>query len=147
MRIGFALGNEASDHITEKKNYLLLAHSKLRQCSIGPEIFIGELPTDIRGVSKLIRNEKVIWQKEFLTGEDNMCHSIENLEQHHFKYDLFRQPSSAHIHFMGTATLSFGDDIVTKENDRFEIHAFEFGRELSNSYKIKKSKRFNVRQL
>ena len=33
VRLGFALGNEYSDHITERQNYLLLAHSKLRHCS------------------------------------------------------------------------------------------------------------------
>src|SRR5205809_355699 len=29
-RLGFAIGNEFSDHVTERKNYLYLAHSKLR---------------------------------------------------------------------------------------------------------------------
>jgi hypothetical protein len=29
-RVGFALGNEFSDHTLEKKNYLYLAHSKGR---------------------------------------------------------------------------------------------------------------------
>ncbi len=29
-RIGFALGNEYSDHVMERRNYLYLAHSKLR---------------------------------------------------------------------------------------------------------------------
>ena len=31
MRVGFALGNEFSDHVLERRNYLYLAHSKLRQ--------------------------------------------------------------------------------------------------------------------
>ena len=35
-RIGFCLANEFSDHVTEKQNYLWLAHSKLRQPSRGP---------------------------------------------------------------------------------------------------------------
>ena len=33
-----AQGNEFSDHRFEKKNYLNLAGSKLRTCSIGPEL-------------------------------------------------------------------------------------------------------------
>ena len=33
VRIGFALGNEFSDHVTERQNYLWLAHSKLRPAS------------------------------------------------------------------------------------------------------------------
>ena len=36
-RLGFAIGNEFSDHVTERRNYLLLAHSKLRQCGVGPD--------------------------------------------------------------------------------------------------------------
>ncbi len=49
VRVGFAVGNEFSDHVTERHNYLWLAHSKLRACSFGPEILIGELPADLRG--------------------------------------------------------------------------------------------------
>ncbi|RUO32435.1 AraD1 family protein [Aliidiomarina soli] len=135
-RIGFALGNEFSDHITEKENYLLLAHSKLRQCAIGPEIFIGELPTHIEGYSRIIRDGKVLWEKPFLSGEDNMSHSIENLEHHHFKYPLFRNPGDAHVHFFGTATLSFGDGVSTQAGDTFEIVAEVFGRPLRNELQI-----------
>ena len=39
-RIGMAIGNEFSDHKFEKKNYLNLAGSKLRTCSLGPELVI-----------------------------------------------------------------------------------------------------------
>lgn len=45
VRLGFALGNEYSDHITERQNYLFLAHSKLRHCAIGPEMITGAAPT------------------------------------------------------------------------------------------------------
>ncbi len=34
FRIGFALGNEFSDHVTERFNYLWSAHSKLRQAAL-----------------------------------------------------------------------------------------------------------------
>src|SRR5262245_59091445 len=49
FRIGFALSNEFSDHVTERINYLFLAHSKLRPASFGPEIRVGAPPADIRG--------------------------------------------------------------------------------------------------
>src|ERR1017187_4042610 len=39
-RIGMATGNEFSDHIVEKRNYLYLAASKLRTCAIGPELVV-----------------------------------------------------------------------------------------------------------
>ena len=90
FRIGFALSNEFSDHVTERQNYLYLAHSKLRPASFGPEIRIGVAPDDIRGTSRIKRGSEVIFEKPFLSGEANMSHTFANLEYHHFKYGLFR---------------------------------------------------------
>ncbi|MFN3425636.1 MAG: AraD1 family protein [Novosphingobium meiothermophilum] len=126
FRLGFALANEFSDHVTERHNYLWLAHSKLRRAALGPELLIGETPADLRGTSRILRDGKVVWEKPFLTGEDNMSHTIANLEHHHFKYDLFRRPGDIHVHFFGTATLSFTDGLRTKEGDVFEIAAAPF---------------------
>jgi hypothetical protein len=131
-RIGWALANEFSDHVTERINYLFLAHSKLRPCSFGPEILIGDLPADIRGTSRIRRDGTVIWEKPFLSGEANMSHSFANLEHHHFKYGLFRQPGDLHVHMFGTATLSFADGIRAQPGDRFEIEAAPFGLPLVN---------------
>ena len=131
-RVGFALGNEFSDHVMERRNYLYLAHSKLRNCSYGPELRVGELPRHLSGMSRILRGDEVIWEKEFLSGEDNMCHSLENLEYHHFKYAQFLRPGDVHVHFFGTATLSFADQIQTREGDRFEISMAEFGEPLVN---------------
>ena len=114
FRVGFALSNEFSDHVTERMNYLYLAHSKLRNASYGPEILVGELPADIRGTSRIVRDGKTLWEKPFLSGEANMSHTIANLEHHHFKYAVFRQPGDVHIHMFGTATLSFADGIRTE---------------------------------
>ncbi|MBB4067222.1 AraD1 family protein [Gellertiella hungarica] len=131
-RIGWALANEFSDHVTERVNYLYLAHSKLRQASFGPEILLGELPADIRGVTRIRRGGQVLWEKPFLSGEANMSHTFANLEHHHFKYALFRQPGDLHVHMFGTATLSFADGIRTEGGDVFEIEAGPFGLPLVN---------------
>lgn len=132
-RIGWALGNEFSDHVTERVNYLWLAHSKLRVASYGPEILVGDLPADIRGSSRILRGGQVIWEKPFLSGEANMSHTLANLEHHHFKYGIFRQPGDLHVHFFGTATLSFADGIKTEPGDTFEIEVPDFGQPLRNS--------------
>jgi hypothetical protein len=137
-RVGFALGNEFSDHVTEKQNYLYLAHSKLRPCSIGPELLLGRLPSNIRGTSRIWRHGTLAWEKPFLSGEANMCHSIENLERHHFKYPLFRRPGDVHAHFFGTSTLSFSDGFKTRPGDVFEIEAAAFGRPLRNALEVAK---------
>lgn len=135
-RLGFALGNEYSDHKTEKINYLYLAHSKLRPCSFGPELAMGELPSTIEGTSQLIRNGEVIWRKAFVSGEDNMTHTIANLEYHHFKYQAFLRPGDIHVHFFGTSTLSFSDGVEAREGDVFEVASPWFGRPLRNTYRI-----------
>lgn len=131
-RVGWALANEFSDHVTERVNYLYLAHSKLREAAFGPEILVGELPADVRGTSRIHRGGKVIWEKPFLSGEANMSHTFANLEHHHFKYPIFRQPGDLHVHMFGTATLSFADGIRTEAGDRFEIEAAPFGLPLTN---------------
>jgi hypothetical protein len=125
-RLGFTLANEFSDHIMERTNYLYLAHSKLRCASLGPELLIGALPADIRGAARITRAGQAIWEKPFLTGEANMSHHVRNLEHHHFKYNLFRRPGDLHVHFFGTATLSFSDGIRTQAGDVFEIEAHPF---------------------
>jgi hypothetical protein len=135
-RLGFALANEFSDHVTERINYLFLAHSKLRACAIGPELRVGDLPAHIEGRSRIYRDGKVLWEKPFLSGEDNMSHTIANLEYHHFKYDLFRNPGDVHVHMFGTATLSFADGISTRADDIFEIEEAQFGMALRNPVRM-----------
>jgi len=132
FRVGFALGNEFSDHVMERRNYLYLAHSKLRPASIGPEILVGDLPQDVRGTSRIRRGGKIVFEAPFLSGEANMSHSIANLEHHHFKYGLFRQPGDVHVHMFGTATLSFAAGVTTQAGDVFEIEAPGFGLPLRN---------------
>ncbi|MBB3317594.1 hypothetical protein FHT77_003483 [Rhizobium sp. BK181] len=147
FRVGFAVSNEFSDHVTERINYLYLAHSKLRQASFGPEIRIGAPPEDIRGTSRIRRAGKVIFEKPFLSGEANMSHTFANLEYHHFKYDLFRQPGEIHVHMFGTATLSFADGVKPEAGDVFEIEVPEFGLALRNPLKIAAEENISVRIL
>ena len=136
VRIGYALANEFSDHVCERGNYLWLAHSKLRTAALGPELLIGELPADVRGTSRIVRAGETIWQQPFLSGEANMSHSIANLEHHHFKYDLFRRPGDLHVHFFGTATLSFSEGVRTQPGDVFEIEAAPFRLPVRNPIEV-----------
>ena len=131
-RLGCCLGNEFSDHVTERHNYLWLAHSKLRPAALGPELLTGPVPLDVRGTSRILRAGRTLWEKPFLTGESNMSHALANLEHHHFKYAQFRRPGDVHVHFLGTATLSFMDGIETRVDDVFEIEAAPFRLPLRN---------------
>ena len=78
------------------------------------------------------RDNQIIWDGEMLSGEENMSHSIANLEHHHFKYRLFCRPGDVHIHFFGAGVISFANDIKTEDGDWFEIEVPEFGRPLQN---------------
>lgn len=131
-RLGLCLANEFSDHVTERHNYLWLAHSKLRQAALGPELLVGPPPDHVEGTSRIRRDGKIVWEKPFLSGEANMSHSLANLEWHHFKYAQFCRPGDVHVHFFGTATLSFSDGFRTEIGDEFEIEAAPFALPLRN---------------
>lgn len=146
-RLGFCLANEFSDHVTERENYLWLAHSKLRQASLGAELLTGTLPANVQGSSAVLRNGAVVWQKAFLSGEDNMSHTVANLEHHHFKYPLFRKPGDVHVHFFGCGALSFADGVKTQAGDVFEIRADAFLLPLRNRMSTAAPAEFSVRPL
>ena len=71
-------------------------------------------------------------EEPFLSGEQNMCHSFENLEFHHFKYPQFLRAGDIHVHYFGTATLSFADGIQARPGDTFEVSLDAFGQPLRN---------------
>jgi len=135
-RIGMAAGNEFSDHVFERRNYLNLAGSKLRSCSIGPELVVGARFDDVHGSVRIVRNGQSIWEKQIRSGESNMCHSLANLEHHHFKFAAHRQPGTVHIHFLGADCLSFGEGIHLQSGDLTEIQFADFGRPLRNTIAI-----------
>lgn len=135
-RIGYALGNEYSDHVTEAENYLYLAHSKLRSCSIGPELLVGDLPNEIRGRSRILRGGSVIWEEEFLSGEAHMSHSIANLEHYHFRYPMNRRPGDLHAYFFGAAVMSYAFGVESGPGDEYEIEAAVFGKPLRNRVEL-----------
>lgn len=131
-RVGLMMANEFSDHILEEKSYLYLSHSKLRTCAIGPELIVNASFDDVKGISRVTRGGKVIWSKPLATGEQNMCHSLANLEHHHFKYAAHRRPGDAHVYFFGADAFSFGDRIQLQSGDVMEIELAGFGRALRN---------------
>lgn len=135
-RIGFTTANEFSDHVMEEKNYLYLAPSKLRNCSIGPELVIDEDFLELKGTVKILREEELVWSATINTGEKNMAHNLENLEYHHFKYPCHRIPFQAHIHFFGADAFSFGINIKLQNADVMEVYWEGMGRALQNPVEI-----------
>jgi hypothetical protein len=134
-RAGFAVGNEWSDHAFEKRNYLYLAPSKLRACAIGPELVVGHDFQEIELRCTVTRAGRTIYDSgPLMTGERHMCHSLANLEDHHFKFAGHRTPGDVHLHFFGTSRLSYGErDWVYDDGDEIRIAAPDFSATLVNT--------------
>jgi hypothetical protein len=131
-RIGMAGGNEFSDHRFEKRNYLNLAGSKLRTCALGPELVVDPEFQSVPVEVTIERAGQVLWSTKFRTGEAEMCHSLQNIEHHHFKFEAHRRPGDVHVHYFGTDCLSFSEGVKLEDGDVMQV-AFEgFGRALRN---------------
>ena len=125
-RIGMAAGNEFSDHKFEKHNYLHLAGLS-RTCALGPELVVDP---DLRA-------RRAGWRSagwlDFLgagncsSGEREMCHSVANIEHHHFKFEAHRRPGDVHVHYYGAHSLSFADEVLLAEGDVMSIQFGGFG--------------------
>jgi hypothetical protein len=135
-RVGFCTANEFSDHVMEKKNYLYLAPSKLRQSAIGPELVIDGGFTGFTGMVSIDRNNETIWQSAINSGENNMAHNLANLEYHHFKYEGHRVPLQAHVHYFGADAFSFGSKLMLQDNDVMSVEWEGMGRALKNYLKV-----------
>ncbi len=135
-RVGMMIGNEFSDHKTEKKNYLYLAPSKLRTCAIGPEIVLDPAFQAVPGLVRIERAGKDVWSKGIVSGEEKMSHTLANLEHHHFKYEAHRRPGDAHVHFFGADAFSFGEGVALQDGDEMIVEFAGFGRALRNPIRI-----------
>lgn len=135
-RVGMALGNEFSDHVFEKRNYLNLAGSKLRTCALGPELVIDPPFDRVPGRVAIVRDGREWWSKPIVSGDDEMCHSLRNIEHHHFKYDAHRRPGDVHVHYFGACALSYGDGVRLEDGDVMEVSFEGFGRALRNPVRI-----------
>jgi hypothetical protein len=131
-RVGLAIGNEFSDHVFERRNYLNLAGSKLRTAAIGPELVMTSAFESVAGEVRIERGGRLQWSRAIASGESEMSHSLRNIEHHHFKFETHRRPGDVHVHFFGAHSLSFGAGITLSDGDVMWI-AFEgFGRALKN---------------
>jgi hypothetical protein len=145
-RIGMATGNEFADHKFEKKNYLNLAGSKMRNCSLGPELVIDPEFQSVSGKVAIERGGREFWSKEIITGENEMCHSLANIEHHHFKFEEYRRPGDLHVHYFGACSLSFGAGIELADGDVMEIAFSGFGRPLRNWLRVARGDKLIVAQ-
>jgi hypothetical protein len=135
-RVGMAVGNEFSDHRFERKNYLNLAGSKLRASALGPELVLTPTFHSVPGEVWIERGPTRIWSHRIASGEAEMSHSLQNIEHHHFKFELHRRPGDVHVHFCGAHSLSFGDGVTLLDGDVVAIRFDGFGRALRNVVRV-----------
>jgi hypothetical protein len=95
---------------------------------------------NIEGIVSVTRNNRVLWSEQIHTGEQNMAHSLANLEYHHFKYADHRQPLQAHVHFFGADAFSFGAGVKLETGDKMQVHWKGMGRSLINPIGIELNK-------
>lgn len=138
-RVGLVQGNEFSDHVFEAQNYLYLASSKLRDCAIGPELIVDAEFSDVPGETVVERAGRAIWTGQCSSGEKWMCHTLANLEHHHFKHAEHRRAGDAHIHFFGADMFSFKDRLKLEDGDVMVVSFKGFGRPLRNALRVERS--------
>jgi hypothetical protein len=144
-RIGIAQGNEFSDHVHERRNYLYLAESKLRECSIGPELWLDADVSDVHGEAWVERAGAEVWRQATRSGEAAMSHSLANIEHHHFKHAPHRRPGDVHVHFFGAGAFSFGDGVRLEDGDVMCVSFEGFGRPLRNPVRVERGRAEVVR--
>lgn len=137
-RLGMSIGNECSDHVFEKRNYLNLAGSKLRTCAIGPELVVDPAFASVSGEVTIVRKGATLWSKAIATGENEMSHSLANVEHHHFKFEAHRRPGDVHVHYFGACALSFGAGVRLEDGDVMAVAFTGFGRPLRNPLRLQR---------
>src|SRR5262249_35945506 len=95
------------------------------------------------------RGGRTPWDKKICSGEQEMCHSMQKLEHHHFKFEAHRRPGDVYFPFLWADCLSFGESIQLAGWDVMEIGFQGFGRALRNCVHVDRppSKRISVTSL
>ena len=143
--VGFVLGNEFSDHVTERHNYLWLAHSKLR-----PQALAGASGRrSARGHQRHVPSSgaacKLVWEKPVSvrrTEHGPLDHQSRGAPLQVWLVSPTRRrprPFLRHSH------RSFSDGVKTQKGDVFEIECDTFGLPLRNRLSTEKAVKARVR--
>ena len=132
VRVGLTPGNEFADPAMAAAEPRLLSHSKLRTCSIGPELVLDGDFTDVGGAVRVERAGKRIWSREIVTGERHTQFTLDEVASQHFKYPPHRVPGDVHLHFLGGSVSSYGDGVRLEHGDHVVVEWDGFGRALRN---------------
>jgi hypothetical protein len=93
----------------------------------------------VHGEVAIERAGHVLWSRAIRTGEAAMCHSLKNVEHHHFKFDAHRRPGDLHVHYFGADAFSFGAGVVLQSGDVMRVRFDGFGRALQNPVDVQRT--------
>jgi hypothetical protein len=99
----------------------------------------------VPGEAVVERDGHPIWTGPCSSGEKWMCHTMANLEHHHFKHGEHRHAGDVHIHFFGADMFSFKDRLKLEDGDEMFVSFKGFGRALRNPLKTEGGEQAVVR--
>lgn len=131
-RVGITPGNEFADAGLAAEDPRMLAHAKMRTCSIGPELVLDADFEDVQGSVRVERGGATLWSRELATGAKHTLFSIADVEDSLFQCDAHRIPGTAHVHYLGGSASSHADGIRLQNGDQVVVEWKDFGRPLRN---------------
>jgi hypothetical protein len=133
-RVGLTPGNEFCDPAQAEAHPAAHAHSKLRPCSIGPELWLDAAFEEISGAVSVRRGSEPLWSAELLTGNRHTRYPLEEIEASLFRHAGHRRPGDVHIHFLGSPATSYACGVRLQPGDEMMVAWEGFGRPLVNRF-------------
>lgn len=133
-RLGFALGNEFRPH--HRARQLSVAGTHIPELQARFHRTRTVLPARCRSCRRHVQDRarrQGDLAKALPVRRGRPCPTPSPISNTTISNQAFRHPGDVHVHFFGTATLSFSDGIATKEGDVFEIEAKPFAYALRNT--------------
>jgi hypothetical protein len=131
-RVGLTPGNEFADSGLAAEDPRMLAHAKMRTCSIGPELVLDADFEDAQGSVRVERGGTTLWSHEVVTGAKHTLFSIADVEDSLFQCDAHRIPGIAHVHYLGGSVSSYADGVRLQQGDQVVVEWKGYGRPLRN---------------
>jgi hypothetical protein len=144
FRVGFSVANMVAERAGATEWTGLNLHPRPRSISFGPEILVGDLPSEVAGTARAQLASATLYERTFTAGEARLPAALDDLERHHFSYELFRRPGDVHIHLIELATSPARGEF---DVDGFELEVPGFGLPLFNPWRVYIEQPVEVRAL
>ncbi|MES2407623.1 MAG: hypothetical protein V4528_09900 [Pseudomonadota bacterium] len=124
--LGYSIGNEFSDTVLGKAHRHYFAQSKLRTCSVAPELILDEVPDTVGIEVNILRGTNTVWRAQLTTGTKEIIFTLSEIEKLVFQHPQFRQPGIVHYIYLGTYKTSYHDGICLQHGDVVQMQVKHF---------------------